>query len=168
MQPTEPAKPQATGDHFQQMAAVFVDDYCLAAVQSKDGELLDTISRAALHTIHGIFPPPERSGHTGGKDPISQPKLERGDARWDPKKEMLGFGLDGQYRTISLPAAKATTIITELERILKKSRIPIRRFQKIVGKLRHATLVLPSTLSLFSPLNKALQGDPSQVHLPPP
>jgi hypothetical protein len=163
MTPTEKARPQSTGDHYQQMASVFVDDYCLAAVESRDGELLQRISRAALHTIHGIFPPPNASGHKGGKDPVSRTKLERGDARWEQEKEMLGFALDGQFRTVRLPAAKAQTISTEISRILKKNRIPIKRFQKIVGKLRHATLVLPSTLSLFAPLNKALQGDPTHV-----
>ena len=63
------------------MMAMHMDDYILAAVQNADGALLlQRMERAALHTIHAIFPPPAMSGHEGGKDPISQKKLEANDA----------------------------------------------------------------------------------------
>jgi hypothetical protein len=70
------------------MSAVFVDDYILAAVEDPAGDLLQRTARAALHSIHAIFPPPSRSGHTGGEDPISQKKLEKDDV-WAHKKEVL-------------------------------------------------------------------------------
>jgi len=35
------------------------------------GSLCRRTGRAALHTIHGLFPPLTRSGHVNGKDPIS-------------------------------------------------------------------------------------------------
>jgi hypothetical protein len=34
------------------------------------------VGRAALYTMRAIFPPPETSGHRGGKDLINQKKLE--------------------------------------------------------------------------------------------
>eukprot|EP00978_Attheya_sp_CCMP212_P022090 scaffold65439_cov46-Attheya_sp.AAC.2 len=61
--------------------------FFLAAVDDAAGSKLDHTGRAALHAIHGIFPPPAVSGHVGGKDPISVKKLEKGDARWDLIKE---------------------------------------------------------------------------------
>ena len=48
--------PPGAPDH--KMAAVFVDDYCLAAVENHQGTLIKKFSRAALHAIHSIFPPP--------------------------------------------------------------------------------------------------------------
>jgi hypothetical protein len=61
------------------MSAAYVDDYILAAVENPEGSALQRTGRAALHTIHGLFPPPDRSGHVNGKDPISIKKLESGD-----------------------------------------------------------------------------------------
>jgi hypothetical protein len=78
-------------DRPWQMSAVYVDDYILAAVESPDGSALLRTERVALHTIHGLFPPPALSGHVDGKDPISLKKLEAGDARWAQSKELLGF-----------------------------------------------------------------------------
>jgi hypothetical protein len=65
-----------------QMSSVFVYDFILAAVESSDGSMHAKTTRAALQEIHSFFPPLDVSGDTGGKDPVSIKKLERGDARW--------------------------------------------------------------------------------------
>ncbi len=39
-----------------------------------NGSTLNRTGRAALHTIHGLLPPPAQSGPVGGKDPISLKK----------------------------------------------------------------------------------------------
>jgi hypothetical protein len=70
---------------------VYVDDHVLGVVENDDRTLICRVSRATSHAIHSMFPPPEVSGHTGGKDPISRKKLEKGDARFDVEKEILGF-----------------------------------------------------------------------------
>jgi hypothetical protein len=105
-----------------QISAVFVDDYILAAVEDTAGELLQRTARAALHSIYGIFPPPSRSGHIGGKDPISQKKLEKDDARCAHEKEVLGFLFDGQRRTVRLSTAKVNAIAADTKQLLKKSK----------------------------------------------
>jgi hypothetical protein len=76
MTPSAPPHRQTSPkvDRDWQMTVVFVGDYILAAVEDRSGMLLLRTGRAALHTIHGLFPPPERSGHINGKDPISQEK----------------------------------------------------------------------------------------------
>jgi hypothetical protein len=94
-------------DRPWQMSAVYVDDYIIAVVESPDGSALLRTGRATLHTIHGLFPPPARSGHVDGKDPISLKKLEDGDARWAQSKELLGFVFDGHSRTVHLTHRKA-------------------------------------------------------------
>ena len=150
-----------------QMSAVFVDDYILAAVEDPAGELLQRTARAALHSIHAIFPPPSRSGHTGGKDPISKKKLEKDDARWAHEKEVLGFLFDGQRRTVRLSTAKANAIAAETKQLLKKPRVAIKKFRSVVGKLRHAATILPAAKSLFTPINRALRGEPTVVSIGP-
>jgi hypothetical protein len=148
-----------------QMSAVYVDDYILAAVESPDGSALLRTGRAALHTIHGLFPPPARSGHVDGKDPISLKKLEAGDARWAQSKELLGFVFDGQSRTVHLTQRKALGITEAITRLLKKTRAPVPKFQSVVGKMRHVATILPSARSLFTPVNRALRGHPSTISL---
>ena len=94
MNPSAPPHRQTSPDvdrNWQMTAAVFVNDYILAAVEDRTGMRLLRMSLAALHTIHGLFPSPERSGHLNGKDPISQKKLEASDAQWAHIKEILGF-----------------------------------------------------------------------------
>ena len=76
-------------DRPWQMLAVYVDNYILAAIKSPDGSALQCTGRAALHTILGLFPPQDCSGHVNGKDPISLKKLEAGNACWAQSKESL-------------------------------------------------------------------------------
>jgi hypothetical protein len=166
MVPEQPAKRQRTSDTTWQMSSVFVDDFILAAVENEEGTLLMRTARAALHSIHGVFPPPSTSGHKGGKDPVSEKKLEKGDARWATKKEILGFLLDGRKRTIQLTNAKADAIVLEITRVLRKQKIPLKRFQKLLGKLQHAAGILPAAKSLFTPLNVSLRDDPKWIPIP--
>jgi hypothetical protein len=44
-------------------------------------------------------------------------------------------------------------------------RVPLKRYHKIIGKLRHVALILPGTEGLFSPVNKALRGEPAFIGL---
>ncbi|KAI2511269.1 adenylate kinase [Fragilaria crotonensis] len=148
-----------------QMSAVYVDDYILAAVEDRTGTLLQRTGRAALHTIHGLFPPPARSGHLGGKDPISAKKLEAGDAQWAHTKELLGFVFNGKDRTVHLTQRKAAGIADDTAKLLKKNRAALQKFQSIVGKMRHVTTILPAARGLFTPLNRALRGNPKVISL---
>ncbi|KAI2491431.1 adenylate kinase [Fragilaria crotonensis] len=147
------------------MSAVYVDDYILAAVEDRAGTLLQRTGRAALYTIHGLFPPPARSGHIGGKDPISAKKLAAGDARWAHTKELLGFVFNGKDRTVHLTQRKAAGIADDTAKLLKKNRVALHKFQSIVGKMRHVTTILPAARGLFTPLNRALRGNPKVISL---
>jgi hypothetical protein len=86
MIPARPAKRQRTSGKTWQMTSVFVDDFILAAVEDQLGTMLLNTAQAALHSIHGVFPPPHVSGHKGGKDSVSEKKLIKGDARWAASK----------------------------------------------------------------------------------
>jgi hypothetical protein len=166
MRPSKAAK-RSKSDHPANTMVVYVDAFIGAAVKSQDGTLLGRISRAALHGIHSIFSPPDVTGHTKGKDPISLKKLERGDAQWDHEKEILGFLVNGETKTVQLPKSKADDIVGEIKRILKKKHVQLKRYRRVVGKLRHVALIMHGTKGLFSPINKALQGDPRVIGLGP-
>jgi hypothetical protein len=164
MKPTEEPRTTAPpGSADQTYVGVYVDDYILGLVENEDRSLIRRVSRATLHAIHAIFPTPERSGHLGGKDPISQKKLDKGDARFDIEKEILGFMLNGAARTVRLSESKATSIADEITKLLRKGTASLKRFRSLLGRLQHAARILPAAKGMFSPLNKATRGDPAHV-----
>jgi hypothetical protein len=164
--PTMPARRQSTNGPRHQMSAVYVDDFCLAAVEDASGTLLQRTARATLHGIHSVFPTPAATGTPDAKDPISEKKLAKGDARWDTRKEILGYWLNGIDRTIQLPPNRAALLLKEVKAILKKKRLPLKRFRSIAGRLQHAARILPAAKAFFTPLNNALKGAPAFVGLP--
>ena len=64
---------------FWTMLEVFCDDFIHMAQTSDPGKLL-YLSRALLHGIHSVFPPPAVSGRNG-YDPISEKKLAEGEGK---------------------------------------------------------------------------------------
>ena len=57
------------GKTFLHMLEVFVDDFIQLAQTTEEGALRHC-SRAVLHGIHSVFPPPKVTGHNG-EDPVS-------------------------------------------------------------------------------------------------
>ena len=47
---------------------VYVDDFCYASTEAKDGCHIPRIRRASIHGIHSVFPQPEVTGHVEGKE----------------------------------------------------------------------------------------------------
>jgi hypothetical protein len=132
-------------------------------MQSTDGAHLPTIGRAAIHGIHAMFPPTSITGHTGGKEPISQKKLTQGDGNFETTKDMIGFRFDDNKRTIRLPAKKALAYVKEIHKVLRWKTVPLKTLQMLVGKLRHASVILPAAKGLFTLLNRAMCGNPKTV-----
>jgi len=163
--PTEPARRQSSDGPPCQMSAVYVDDHVMAAVEDKSGTLLERTARATLHGIHSVFQPPSSTGMSDAKDPISEKKLLKGDGRWDTRKEILGYLLDGVARTIQLPADRADALLKELRAVLKKQRVQLKRFRSLVGRLQHAARILPAARAFFTPLYNALKGLPDSIGL---
>jgi hypothetical protein len=80
-------------------------------------------------------------------------------------KEVLGFLVEGERRTVQLPPAKATAICDELKKLLKRKNIPFKRLEKIVGKLIHACTILPTSKALLTPVYRSMTARPSVVGL---
>ena len=144
---------------------VYVDDFCNAATQSMDGSHLPTISRATVHSIHSIFPPPDVTGHEGGKQPMSEKKLDKGEGIWSTQKEMIGFDWDGAKRTVTLPEEKSKRYTDAAKSMLQKKKVPTKKFQKVVGQLKHAAMIMPAAKGFFTPINRAVQGQPKHIGL---
>jgi hypothetical protein len=88
---TEAPRRQSSPGGEHQMLAVYLDDFLLAAVQSRKGDLLEKTGRVTLQAIHSVFPPSSLADPPGTKDPISEKKLAKGDAQWNTTKEILGY-----------------------------------------------------------------------------
>jgi hypothetical protein len=79
---------------------------------------------------------PHQLGHTNGKDPISTKKLEAGDARWAPSKELLGFICDGHI-TVTDTVQCAGNCTGHNVSLLKKNRTTLQKFQSLIRRMCH-------------------------------
>ena len=140
---------------------VYVDDFIAACNDIRRPTLL-RLSRAMLHGIHSIFPPPEVTGHNGF-DSVAYKKLVGGDGVWDTQKEILGWIIDGEAYTIQLPPKKCADMCILIRRILKQKKSPLHEFQKLAGKLQHASTALPNGRALFTPFDMAMRHDPQFI-----
>ena len=144
---------------------VFVDDFC-AITNNLHPQHLTNFSKAILHGIHSVFPPPSVSKHQG-EDPISHKKLLAGDGTWEHTKEILGWVLDGINYTIQLSPSKCQKICALIKTLLRKNSCPLLDFQKVTGNIQHASFAIPGGKGLFAPLWKALISTLSKIHLTP-
>jgi len=91
---------------------VYVDDF-IGLIQAPSACRLKHFTRAILHGIHKIFPPPDTTNPTYD-EPIALKKLMNGDGLWATSKEILGWIFDGINRCILLPPPKVTKLLREL------------------------------------------------------
>jgi hypothetical protein len=142
---------------------VFVDDFIGMTNQITPTNLTN-LSRAMIHGVHSVFPPPDVSGHNG-HDPISQPKLQKGEGLWEFKKEVLGWSLDGKNFTLQLPPPKCEKIRKLIKHIISLKRVSLNKFQKLAGKLQHASFGIPGGTGLFSPIQRAMANNPDFINI---
>ena len=152
-----------TCNSFLHLIEVYVDDF-IGVIQSTNASQVRHMSRALLHSIHDVFPPPSISKHNGG-DPISLKKLMQGDGVWSVQKEILGWVFHGVKRCIHLPPNKIASIKAELHRVCRMKAVPLKTFESLVGKLRHAAIGMPSGNGLCQPFNQALAHRPAYINL---
>ena len=164
-QPTKNEPAQIFSTPLTTLLEVFVDDF-IAGTNNLSEENLRLISRAMLHGIHSVFPPPSVTGHSGG-DSVSIKKIEKGEGKWEFIKEILGWMINGLDYTIQLPTAKSDKLVKQLTKFAKMKQIKLKDFEKLVGKLQHASLAMPGGWGLFSPLTMAMKGRPKRVHVTP-
>ena len=152
-------------DTTRNLIEVYVDDF-ISGTNQTDVEHLQKLSRAVLHGIHSIFPPPSISNHCGG-DPISQKKMEKGEGTWAYEKEILGWTFNGKTFTIFLDQAKSKKIQILLKQTAKKPFVTLNEMQQLLGKLNNACIGLPSGRGLLSPLNNSIKGSHDHIIITP-
>jgi hypothetical protein len=144
---------------------VFVDDFIMAIAgppdrESRNAEIL-WLTRATLHGIHSVFPPPSVSNHINGRDSISIKKLVAGDGKFREEKLILGFafkGGAGSDRTVGLSVEKATAYLDDIRTALERPQRHMSKaeFQKLHGRLTHASQVMPCMGGFMSEMNEVL------------
>ena len=84
-------------------------------------------------------------------------KLLEGEGVWDTRKEILGWVFDGVTRCIELPGAKVEHIADTVREALRRKGIKWKEYEKLLGKIRHASIGVPGSGGLFTPLNMILR-----------
>jgi hypothetical protein len=121
MGPKKAAKKNSKLDSPAHGTYVYTDDFIGAAVESRNGTLLGHMARCIMHGIHAVFPLPDITSRLGGKDPVSIKKLEGGDGQRHHEKEILGFIINGDAKTIQISASKVDGLVHEIRRIHKRN-----------------------------------------------
>ncbi len=161
---TSTARLQAAAN-FVNITEVFVDDF-IGGTNNPTDEHLRHFSRAMLHGIHSVFPPPSVTGHQG-EDPVSQKKLAQGEGTWAYTKEILGWLIDGANFTIQLMPEKCEKIVKLIDEIcnLPSKSCSLQMFQELAGKLQHASFAIPGGKGLFSQIHSAMGGHRSWIKI---
>ncbi len=100
-----------------------------------------------------------------GKNPFLKKKLAQGDGDIETLKDMIGFWFDGIKCTICLPVEKYMAYIKEAHMVLQRKTVPFKSLQMMIGKFRHASVILPAAKGFFIPLNRAMKGNPKLIDL---
>jgi hypothetical protein len=83
---------------------------------------------------------------------VSEKKLIK-DGIWDRRKEILGWLFDGMARTIELPQRKCNALLLKLKAFRRLPKLEVKRFQKLHGRLRFATIAIPCGKPILGQLN---------------
>jgi hypothetical protein len=153
--PDEDMEQQAA--KFTHLLEVYIDDFIQLLLATLCQQLTH-LSRALLHTIHSVFPPPAVMGHDG-EDPVSLKKLKQGEGTWETRKEILGWVFDGARRCIKLPQNKVQQLTSELHQVTCKQMVPQKMFEQLRGRFCHACIGIPAGKGLMGPIDAALQGE---------
>ena len=165
MLPPTYANEASTSNLIQSLIEVYVDDF-IGASNNLTEDNLQRLSRAILHGIHSIFPPTKLTGHDG-PDPIAEKKLNKGEGQWDYVKEILGWVFDGQNYTIYLPTEKVKKLRNLIKAVIKKPSTTLKEYQRIAGKLNHASIGIPNGRGLNSPIYQAMANNPDIIIISP-
>jgi hypothetical protein len=163
--PVDPASPAAMHPHeayslHKPLAYSDVDmDDFLGLAQSSTAT---QTQRAILNSIDAIFRAnPLPNDAPNRKAVISQSKLAAGDGTWKQRKVILGWLLDTSDKTLQLPLRKADRLVTIMKTFLPLRRTSRRKWQRLLGELRHLAVAIPGARYLFSILQHILLANPT-------
>jgi len=122
--------------------------------------------RHMLHSIDAVFrATPSPLDAPNRKEVISRSKLANGDGTWSTQKLVLGWLLNTANKTLQLPLHKAERLSQLLSTFLPLKRTSRRRWQQLLGELRHMAIAIPGAKYLFSILQHVLVDQPTSSRL---
>jgi len=127
-----------------------MDDF-IGLTQSLSKKELLHFTRAVLHGIHMVFPPPGPLDDQIDK-PISVKKLKQRDSLWDIQEEILGWLFDVVTKCMRLSSNKVTKIQKSLLQTGCAKVIRSGELEKLNGKLMHTTIGIPNGQRLLLPV----------------
>jgi hypothetical protein len=137
---------------------VYMDDFILLSQQSRDQRV--SARRTLFECIDSVLRPLSPGDNPRRKEPNLTKKLAQGDAHWSCKKVVLGWLIDTQARTISLPQHRRDRLLELLAAIPRSQRRTSRqKWQSLVGEIRSMALALPGGRGLFSQLQSVITYD---------
>jgi hypothetical protein len=144
------------------MVDIYVDDFIGIAQRPH----LHTTLRVTLHAIDSIFHgDPLPTDKPTRKATISASKLAAGDGAWSTRKIVLGWDLNTAAGTIGLPSHKASRLLDLLSHFANLHRTSRRKWQSLLGELRHMATAIQGAKYLFSILQHVLVDQPQGTRL---
>jgi len=145
-------------------ADVYVDDFVNAAQGKANAR---RVLRTTFHAIDSVFRPNDDTDKNR-KQPISEKKLQKGDASWSTQKTVLGWLIDTTAMSISLPPHRKTRLLDILESTVARKRSSVKEWHKLLGELRSMSLAVPGSRGCFSFLQHALKPGAKRIKITPP
>ena len=135
---------------------VFVDDF-IGVAQGTPRSLLNT-RRTVMHAIDAVLRPLAVDDPIHRTEPISVSKLAKGDGAWATTKQILGWTIDSQAMTLTLPPRRLQRLAELLASIPShQKRLSLSTWHALLGELRSMSLALPGSRGLFSHLQAAIR-----------
>lgn len=134
---------------------VYMDDYLMLGQgnHSRLRQLRSTLMTA----IDSVFRPLDEQDSSHRQEPISIKKLQKGDCSWNTTKLALGWLLNTEAMTLTLPLHRSQRLCEILSSIPPtQKRTSINKWHKVLGELRSMAVALPGARGLFSQLQQAL------------
>jgi hypothetical protein len=140
---------------------VFIDN--LVMLGQGNTKKLHQIRRVLLTTLDEVFWPLEPSNSAHQRELTSVKKLLKGDGYWETCKLILGWILDTIWMTLELPAHRAKQLQEILDLIpCHQKRTSVKKWHKVLGKIRSMVLAIPGMRGLFGLLQEALHYQTNQ------
>jgi hypothetical protein len=145
-----------------QYSDVYMDDFIALAQRPN-------LQRTLHHTLRGILSVFRDNSHPADppdrKHIISHTKMAKGDAAWSTEKVILGWLLNSSAGTLSLQPHKAARLCSILQDFHGKQRTSKKKWQSLLGELRHMAPALQGTRYLLSVLQHVLKDQSTAARL---
>jgi hypothetical protein len=144
------------------VADVYIDDFIGLA----QGPTSKRTLRAILHAIDSVFRTTSHPADSPNrKQIISESKLATGDGAWSTQKTLLGWFIDSAAGTLSLPAHKVDRLSALLHHFSSLQRTSRKKWQQLLGELRHMATAIKGATYLFSILQHVLTDQQRSLRL---